>query len=129
MAHSLEARVPFLDREVVEFMASVPGNLKMKRFGTKYILKKALEKLLPKQIIRKKKGGFNVPIPRWIKNDLKDHIIDTLSPSKMRSVGFFNERNVSQILNMHIDGKKDYSRNIWGLFMFMLWHEVYISPH
>ena len=129
MAHSLEARVPFLDREVVEFMANVPSSMKMKGFGTKYILKKALEKLLPKEIIRKKKGGFNVPIARWIKNDLKDHVIDALSPSKIRSTGFFNETNVSQILNMHIDGKKDYSRNIWGLFMFMLWHDEYIDTH
>ncbi|HEX9666339.1 MAG TPA: asparagine synthase (glutamine-hydrolyzing) [Thermodesulfobacteriota bacterium] len=129
MAHSLEARVPFLDREVVEFMAGVPSRLKMKRLSTKYVLKKALNKLLPQEILKKKKGGFNVPIPRWIKNDLKDRVIDALSPSKIRSTGFFNETNVSQILNMHIDGKKDYSRNIWGLFMFMLWHDEYISPH
>jgi len=129
MAHSFEARVPFLDKEVVEFMADVPSKLKMKGLRTKYILKKTLERLLPKEILKKKKGGFNVPIPSWIRNSLKDAVMDTLSPSKIRSLGYFNEKNVSQILKMHIEGKMDYSRNIWGLFMFMLWYNEYIDTH
>lgn len=129
MAHSLEARVPFLDRDVVEFMAGVPSSLKMKGLRTKYILKKALNGLLPKEILQKKKGGFNVPIPRWIKKDLKEYVTDTLSPAKMRSLGHFNVDNVSQILKMHLRGEKDYSRNIWGLFMFMLWYDEYVGTH
>ncbi len=129
MAHSLEARVPFLDREVVDFMAGVPSRLKMKGLKTKYILKRALERLLPKEILKKKKGGFNVPIPSWIRNNLKDAVMDTLSPSKVRSLGYFNEKNVSQILKMHMEGRVDYSRNIWGLFMFMLWYDEYIGAN
>jgi asparagine synthase (glutamine-hydrolysing) len=70
-----------------------------------------------------------VPIPRWIKNDLRNLVMDVLSPSRVRALGYFNEKTVSQILRLHMEGKMDYSRNIWGLFMFMLWHEEYIGTH
>jgi asparagine synthase (glutamine-hydrolysing) len=129
MAHSLEVRVPFLDPEVVQFMAAVPSKFKMKGLQTKYILKKAFKRLLPEEILKKKKSGFNVPIPRWIKNDLRNLVMDVLSPSRVRALGYFNEKTVSQILRLHMEGKMDYSRNIWGLFMFMLWHEEYIGTH
>jgi asparagine synthase (glutamine-hydrolysing) len=129
MAHSLEVRVPFLDPEVVQFMAGIPSEFKMKGLQTKYILKKAFKRLLPDKILKMKKSGFNVPIPRWIKNDLKDPVMDVLSPSKVRSLGYFNEKSVSEILSLHMEGKMDYSRNIWGLFMFMLWHEEYMATH
>jgi asparagine synthase (glutamine-hydrolysing) len=125
MANSLEARVPFLDHRVVEFAASLPPRLKLRGLTKKYILKRAMSRDLPAKVLNGKKRGFNVPIPRWLGHELRDVVHDVLAPERLRAVGFFNPEVVGAMIRDHEIKRGDYSRNIWCLLMFMLWHEEY----
>jgi asparagine synthase (glutamine-hydrolysing) len=126
MANSLEARVPFLDHRVVEFAASLPPQLKLRSLCKKYILKRTMSRYLPPQIVQGKKRGFNVPLPIWLRRDLRDFVHDVLSPQRIKNAGFFRPATVATLIRAHEDMRKDYSRNIWSLLIFMLWYDEYI---
>ena len=123
MAHSLELRVPLIDHKLVEFAATVPPEMHLKGMQKKYLLKRALARRLPGRILNRKKGGFNVPVPGWLRGDLRDYTRDILSDRILRKQGFFNPRYVQKLIDDHNDMKVDYSRNIWGLLIFTLWCE------
>jgi asparagine synthase (glutamine-hydrolysing) len=125
MAHSLEVRVPLLDLRLVEFVAKLPSDLKVRRLELKYLLKRAAARLLPDEILRRPKAGFHVPIPLWIKTDLRDMIEEHLSPRAIAEQGIFDPRVVSDMLEAHWRGRRDHSRNIWSLLIFSSWYERY----
>ena len=125
MGNSLESRVPLLDHEFVELVARMPSHLKMKGLAKKYILKKSMEGRLPREILYGKKRGFSVPMAMWLRTDLRGVVNDYLNPAAIRNQGIFDERFVAQVLEAHNAMQVDYSRNIWGLLMFMLWHEKF----
>lgn len=127
MAHSLEVRVPLLDVRLVEFMACLPADLKVRRLELKYLLKRVAARLLPPEILRRPKAGFHVPIPRWIKTDLAGLIGERLAPQVVTEQGFFDARVVTEMLDAHRRGRRDHSRNIWNLLIFSLWYERYVS--
>ena len=77
--------------------------------------------------VNRKKGGFNVPVPAWLRTDLRDYVRDVLSEKRLREQGFFSPSYVHQMIRDHADLKADYSRNLWGLLIFALWHEEYGS--
>ncbi|HEV8441084.1 MAG TPA: asparagine synthase (glutamine-hydrolyzing) [Methylomirabilota bacterium] len=125
MAHSLEVRAPLLDHKLVEFAATIPPELQLKGLRKKYLLKRVMAHRLPGKILNRKKGGFNVPVPAWLRHDLREYVRDVLSEKRLREQGFFNPRYVHQLIQDHAELKADYSRNIWGLLIFALWHEQY----
>lgn len=125
MACSLEVRAPFLDYEIVEFVMSIPSRLKLKNFTTKYILKKALKNFLPKEIIHRPKKGFGIPIAKWIKGPLKDLFQDLLNPEKIKREGFLNPDYVGNLLEEHLNNKKDNRKKLWTLLVWQLWTERY----
>ena len=127
MANSLEVRVPLLDVRLVEFMSQLPSSLKVSGMQLKLLLKKIARKLLPASILRRRKAGFHVPIPRWLKTDLREMVGDYLSRSMVERQGFFDPNEVERLLNDHARRRCDYSRNIWNLLMFSLWHERYFA--
>ncbi len=127
MAHSLEVRVPLLDLRLVEFMAALPSNLKVRRLTLKYLLKRVAARLLPEEILHRPKAGFHVPIPLWIKTDLRDMVDERLSPRLIAEQGLFDPAVVAQMLDEHRRGRRDHSRSIWSLLMFSLWHERYAN--
>ena len=129
MANSLEARSPFLDQHVMEFAASLPPEYKMKRLIKKYILKKSLEKLLPREILGRKKMGFGVPIGTWFRNDLKDLLCDTLLSRGSLSRGYFKADTVRTMVNQHIGGRKDYAFMLWTLLVLELWHKRFMNGY
>jgi asparagine synthase (glutamine-hydrolysing) len=116
-----------LDYKVVEFAASIPPELKLNGFQKKYILKKAMEPLLPKKILYRKKKGFSIPAPSWLRNELKEMVLDVLSPAQLKKTGYFNPDYVNQLLEQHFNLVKDNSRPIWGLLTFMLWHRTFME--
>lgn len=125
MAHSLEARVPFLDYTLAEFMASIPPHLKLKHFRhKKYILKKLMDGRIPRQALWRKKQGFNIPVARWAKGDLKPFVLDTLSPAVVSDLGFVDPRVVSGLLDDHFAGREDNSYRIWCLLTLILWRRM-----
>lgn len=129
MATSIEARVPFLDYTFVELAYQMPARMKVKRLATKYILKKAMERLIPKEIIYRKKEGFPTPISDWIKNELRDFTLDTLCSRSSLSHGLFDRDEVTKLVFDHVKGKEDNSRLIFPLLNFELWHNIFFKEH
>lgn len=128
MAHGLEAREPFLDYRLVEFAASLPPSLKLKNLTqTKYLLKKLMQDRLPREVVWRKKEGFNVPNARWIKGDLKPLVLEALSESNIRSIGVLNPAAVKRVLQQHFSGKAENSHKIWCLLTLALWWRRFID--
>ncbi len=127
MANSLEVRVPLLDHRLVEWMAQVPSRYKVRGLTLKYLFKQVARELLPKELVERRKAGFHVPIPAWIKNELRPLIAQQLGPETVARQGIFDPAYVQQLLDAHQSGRENYSRNIWGLLIFSLWYDRYIG--
>lgn len=127
MAHSLEVRVPFLDHELLEYMATVPANLKLRRMERKHILKAAVADLLPPHILNRRKMGFSVPLNVWFRGPMRDFVEDMLSESAIRQAGVFHYPAVRRLLDDHFAHRNNYEPHLWGLLTFMLWHQEYLS--
>jgi asparagine synthase (glutamine-hydrolysing) len=123
MACSLEMRTPFLDHRLIEFAAGLPTYLKVRGFNGKYILKKAVEKWLPHKIVYRQKRGFTVPIARWIRNELRPLVAETLEEGKLKRQGIFNGAYVQQLIGEHSAGKADHRKALWTLLCFQLWYD------
>ena len=121
MACSLEIRAPFLDHELVEFVMGLPSEWKLKGFTSKYILKRAVKKWLPDEIIKRPKKGFGVPIAKWVKGPLKELFEDLLSSDRIRREGFFNHEYVNELLQDHLSNKRDNRKQLWTLLVWELW--------
>jgi asparagine synthase (glutamine-hydrolysing) len=128
MAHSLEARVPFLDPIVTGFAFALPTKHKVRGLQKKVLLRKAAEPLLPKRIVWGKKRGFSIPAAAWLRGELEPFARDTLSADALRRQGFFRHEAVTRLLDEHVAGKQDWSRQLWGLLAFTLWFERHASP-
>lgn len=128
MAHSLEARVPFLDHRLVEFVASLPPRLKLKQWRLKkYLLKAAMHHHLPDASLWRKKQGFNIPKGIWFRGELRDFAFDQLSWQQVQRMGLFEPMQVVELLNEHVSGKRDNSHRIWGLLCLSLWWQLFID--
>jgi asparagine synthase (glutamine-hydrolysing) len=127
MAHSLEARVPYLDPVVTNLALALPTRHRVRRFRKKVLLRKAVAPLLPKEIVRGKKRGFSIPAAAWLRGELEPFARETLAPDALRRQGFFEPRAVARVLDDHVAGKEDLSRQLWGLLAFTLWHERHVD--
>ncbi|MFN8371326.1 MAG: asparagine synthase (glutamine-hydrolyzing) [Anaerolineae bacterium] len=128
MAASLEVRVPFLNRDVVDFVATIPFDLKLNGLTGKYILKKSVESLLPREIIYRKKKGFNMPVAYWLAGELRPLLLDMLSQTRIEQQGIFQYGGVKQLLDEHFAKKRDNRKKLWTLLMFQLWYDRYMTP-
>jgi asparagine synthase (glutamine-hydrolysing) len=127
MAYSLEARVPFLDHELVEFCTHIPPTLKMKHLKEKYILRKAMKNHLPSEILRRKKKGLATPSKPWLMGSLPESIQDMFSEEQLKKKGYFNASFVRQLLKEHRDGKGDYSRALMAVLGVQVWDDLFIK--
>lgn len=127
MAASLEARVPLLDHKLIEFVEKIPTTLKLKGLETKYIFKKALEGIVPNEILYREKQGFGVPIGEWINTKLRDRIHGDLLESRTLDRGYFNKSYIKTLLDEHSNNRRDHSDLLWILWMLELWHRRFID--
>jgi asparagine synthase (glutamine-hydrolysing) len=125
MAHSLELRVPFLDKAVFEVASKIPTSLKTVHGTTKYILRKAAEGIVPAHVLDRRKLGFPVPIRHWLKVEMNEWAKKIIRESNTEHL--INKSYVLQLLEDHCQGKADNSRKIWTVLMFMVWHQVYVE--
>ncbi|MBZ5562994.1 MAG: asparagine synthase (glutamine-hydrolyzing) [Acidobacteriia bacterium] len=123
MACSLELRTPFLDHRLIEFAAGLPGNLKVRRFQLKYLLKKAAEQWLPHRIVYRQKRGFSVPIARWMRQELRPLLDETLGEEKLKRQGLFNPAFVRRLMQEHWSERADHRKTLWTLLCFQLWYD------
>lgn len=126
MAASLETRVPFLDHRLVEFVLSLPGNLKVKGLTLKWLLKKTMKGRLPQQTLHRSKEGFSIPIKHWLRKELKDLLLDYLSKGRIREEGLFHFEPIEEMIDSHLKGKENYSHQLWALMVFEMWKEHYL---
>ena len=126
MAHSLEARVPMTDTELIRFMARVPPKLKMPRLRKKNIMRRAMQGILPPEILNKKKVGLEIPYSKWFKNELRDLVTRYLGPMNITERGLFKPEAVQSLVDEHLAGRHDHGRALWGLMNYMVWLELYI---
>lgn len=126
MKNSLEVRVPFLDHGVSELAFKMGGSLKLHKGKTKYILKETFKHLLPPRLFHRPKAGFEVPISRWLKTDLKFLIEKYLSEDKIREQGIFNETIIQSLIHDHITNRTDTSWMLWNLIVFQYWYDEYL---
>lgn len=125
MAHSLELRVPFLDKAVFDVASKIPTKFKMANGTTKYILRKAAESFVPDHVLTRKKLGFPVPIRHWLKNEMNEWAKMIIKDSDTDHI--LNKKIILQLLEDHCQGKADHSRKIWTVLMFMVWHSVFVE--
>lgn len=127
MANSLEARSPFLDHKVIEFAASLPESLKMRRFETKSLLKKVAARLVPREVIYRRKMGFGVPIGKWFRNELKEFVCGVLLSEKSLDRGIIRRNVIKKYVNEHTQGERDHAFQLWTLLMMELWFQRFID--
>ncbi|GIW50669.1 MAG: asparagine synthetase B [Gemmatimonadales bacterium] len=131
MASSVEVRVPFLDRELAEFVAwRVPPHMKIRGFlrpMTKYIFRKALQGILPEEVLHRPKAGFGAPVDYWLAHDLREMVDALLSESQIRRRGYFDPKVVRRLIKEHRNGREDWSMQIWELLTLELWLQTFVD--
>jgi asparagine synthase (glutamine-hydrolysing) len=127
MAWSLETRVPFLDTVVAGFAFSLPVRHKVRGLEKKRLLRKAVEPLLPHEIVRGRKRGFSIPAAAWLRGELEPFARETLSPDALRRQGYLRPEAVTAVIDRHVSGGEDLSRQLWGLLSFTLWYERHVE--
>jgi asparagine synthase (glutamine-hydrolysing) len=127
MAASLEVRLPFLAFPLVEFALSLPTNLKMRGFKTKYLLKKAMAPYLPSRTISRPKKGFGIPVAKWLNKDFREIADELFSESFVKRQGLFEYSHINSLLTEHRSKAADRRKELWTLFMFQWWWQKYFA--
>ena len=127
MAHSVEIRSPFLDYRVVEFVATIPGSLKIRNGNVKDILKKAVDPLLPEGITKRPKEGFILPVFDWMVEKFKDYSMEILSEKRLRKHDLLNRDIVKDIVQSYYSGNRNNAGKVWNLMMFQVWWDTYFG--
>jgi asparagine synthase (glutamine-hydrolysing) len=127
MAHGLEARSPYLDHELVGFMAGLPAHLKIRGRELKYALRKLAGDYLPQQIVEREKQGFMFPVAYWFRNELYTFIKRFLLDSHFVKEGLFRQEYVMRLVELHRNGRVDNHVRLWMLLNLELWHQIYIQ--
>jgi asparagine synthase (glutamine-hydrolysing) len=127
MACSLEVRAPFLDYTLVEWLNRVPSRLKLRGLETKVLLKRAMSDRLPEGVAARRKKGFGIPVAKWLKGDLRELLLDELSPDRLRRQGLFDTREIQRLVSDHLSGRRGLHKELWTLLMFQLWHRNYVE--
>ena len=126
MAVSLEARVPFLDREVVDVALQIPSALKLRGSRTKHILRRALAPVLPDSIAQRAKHGFAVPVGEWLRNELSPMFHDMVLSSDARSRQWLEPAMTRRLVAQHEQGREDFSQHLWAVLVFEAWCRRYL---
>ena len=127
MAHSLELRVPFCDHRVMEFAARIPPSVKLPGRDMKHVLKRAMEGLLPPEILYRRKQGFSVPVGEWLRADMAPMTRALLSRERLGRSGLFDSAAVERIRKSHARGAGNYTHLLWALIIFQVWHRLYVE--
>ncbi len=126
MATSLETRAPFLDADVMELAFSMPGDLKIRDGERKWILKRAMRDVLPREILTRKKEGFSIPMKNWLRRELAPLMRSLLAPSRMAARGLFEPSEVTRLVDSHVAGRENHAHTLFPLMVFERWCEAHL---
>jgi asparagine synthase (glutamine-hydrolysing) len=127
MANSLEVRCPLVDHTLIEFAATIPSDLKMKGFRGKWLLRRALGDLLPRNILYRRKRGFGIPHARWLRGELRPLLRDTLLSPRVYQRGHLQRAAVERLIDEHDSGRVNHGMRLWNLLWLELWHQTFID--
>ena len=127
MANSLEVRVPILNREFVDYVNTLPFDMKLKNFTRKYIFREALKGKLPPETLAREKHGFGMPVSKWLRGDLKELAQDLFSEARIKRDGLFQYEYINNLLSNHLAGTQDNRKPLWTLLVFQMWYDRYIA--
>ncbi|HEY0371566.1 MAG TPA: asparagine synthase C-terminal domain-containing protein, partial [Thermoanaerobaculia bacterium] len=123
MLSSVEARAPYLDRDVTAFALSLPPELRVRRLTTKWVLKKAAEKWLPRDVIYRRKRGLSVPVANWINRGLRAEVDRLLAPERLRKQDLVDAQQVGELLAEHRANRANHAKPLWAIVMLQYWLE------
>lgn len=126
MAHGLESRVPLADQQLIELLARVPSNLKVRGLETKHLLRQCMAGKLPPEAVGRKKMGFNPPMGVWLNTSLRPLLEDWLSPEAIRAAGYFEPEPIQRMIADHRASRRDYTWHLWALLQFEQWRRIYL---
>lgn len=121
MLASLEARAPFLDHELAQFAAGLPSSSKLSGLTTKKVLRLAAAKRLPREVLRRRKRGFNIPFARWMRGSLGPRVVARFSPERISARGLFRPEAVSMLIEEHLAHRADHRKPLFTLLALDLW--------
>jgi asparagine synthase (glutamine-hydrolysing) len=121
MAHSLEARPPFLDPRIVDFAARLPARWKLRGRTSKYVLRRLMQDKLPPSILRRPKIGFDIPVHQWFRGALRPFLLDTLSSAAVARTGLFRAPAVEELIRAHLERRANLGYHLWGLMVLLVW--------
>jgi asparagine synthase (glutamine-hydrolysing) len=127
MAANLEVRVPFLNQEMLELTARMPPDLKLRGLKRKYILKRAAETFLPRDVVWRKKAGFGAPIRSWLRGALRPMVEELLSEETLKRRGLFRPAEVRRVIEANLSGREDYNLQVFQLLTLELWQRAFID--
>ena len=127
MSVSLETRVPFLDRDVVEFASLVPPSMKIREGRGKWLVRQVLYKHVPAALIDRPKTGFSIPLDQWLRGPLKSWAYDLLAPARLRQQGLFNVMRIELMLHQHMSGRRNHGYWLWNVLMAQAWHDEWCA--
>lgn len=125
MAASIEARVPFLDHRLAEWVSALPDKYRVRGLSTKWILREAAKTLLPDSISKRPKVGFRVPVNVWFQGELRDYLLDHLQGSNSQTRAWYAPRELDRLLAEHIAGRQNHEKLLWSLLNLEIWHRQY----
>jgi asparagine synthase (glutamine-hydrolysing) len=125
MAHSLEVRVPFLDHELVEFVARMPARLKVRGLQKKVLFRKAIAPWMPEGHLNRRKQGFSIPLAAWLKGPLRPMLQDLVASREGRESPWLNHSAVGKLVEEHLAGKQNHEVRLWGILCFREWERQY----
>ena len=125
MAASIEARVPFLDHRLAEYVSTLPDELRVRGLTTKWILRQAARSILPRKILRRPKVGFRVPVNEWFRGEMRDYLLDHLQGAGSRTRAYYDATTLDRILAEHLNGRQNHEKLLWTLLNLEIWHRQY----
>lgn len=125
MAASIEARVPFLDHKLAEFVSALPDRLRVRGFRTKWILRQAGQRIIPANILKRPKVGFRVPVNDWFRHEMRDFLLEHLQSSRSLTRAYFNPKALDTVLGNHLSGRHNHEKLLWSLLNLEIWHRQY----
>jgi asparagine synthase (glutamine-hydrolysing) len=128
MAASLEARMPFMDHELAAFVSALPDEYRVRGRTTKWILREAMKRLLPPEILERPKVGFRVPVNEWFRGSMREYLYDHLTGSDSRTLQYYRKPALDKVLDEHVSGRQNHEKLLWCLLNLEIWHREVLVP-